>query len=192
MRLKLKIILGCDQRGITRPETTAIVLIALVTVVSSLAFASLTTGLFAGDKSKDNTRSGLAEAGGTLAPKGAVVLTASTTGASGVVSEIAFQLALSAGGEPVDLTPGKTIIKYTDGVQSRIFDSPSGFTVSALVPTDYDNLLERGELYEIKLIDVDNLGVSTDFTLLVIPSIGVALSIERRTPALFDKVMVLN
>ena len=168
-----------------------IVSIAIVTVVSSLVVASLTPGLFAPDHSKDPTRIGVAAARATIVSKGAVVLTASTSGASGVVSEIAIQVALSADGEPVDLTPGETIIRYTDGVQSTIFDSPSGFTVSGLGSADSDNLLEHGELYELKLINLDNLGVSTNFTLQVIPSQGAVLSMERRTPALFDDVMFL-
>ena len=168
-----------------------IVSIAVVTVVSSFVFASLTAGLFAPDKSKDPTRSGVAAARATMVTKGAVILTASTSGASGIVSEIAIQVALSADGEPVDLTPGETIIRYTDGVQSTIFDSQSGFTVSGLGAADSDDLLERGEIYELKLINIDNLGVSTDFTLQVIPSRGAVLTMERRTPALFDDVMYL-
>ena len=108
------------SRGITGLET-AIVLIAFVVVSSVFAFAALSTGLFSSDKSKETINAGLAEARGTLELRGAIVAQASTTGDSGIVSEIKFQVANAAGGESIDLTPGETIIKYTDVSQSRTF-----------------------------------------------------------------------
>ena len=102
-----------DQRGITGLET-AIVLIAFVVVSSVFAFAALSTGLFSSDKAKETISAGLAETRGTLEQKGAIILTASTTGSSGVVSQIEFQVSNAAAGEPIDLKPGNTVLRYTD------------------------------------------------------------------------------
>ena len=76
-----------DQRGITGLET-AIVLIAFVVVSSVFAFSVLSTGLFSSDKAKETISAGLEGKRSTLEMKGSIILTASTTGASGVVSQI--------------------------------------------------------------------------------------------------------
>ena len=146
-----------NQRGITGLET-AIVLIAFVVVSSVFAFAALSTGLFSADKAKDTIQTGLAETRGSMELKGSVVLSASTTGTSGVVSNIAFQVSNAAGGDAIDLTPGKTIIKYNDDTQSKIFDASSGFTITAIGSADADKLLELKEIYEINLINLDTTG----------------------------------
>ncbi len=135
--------------------------------------------------------------------KGSVILTSSTTGTSGVVSDIAFQVASAAGGESIDLTPGKTIIKYTDSTQSKIFQSTSGFTVTSLGTADADKLLERNEVYEIQMIDLETTGAGNDtltsqlmtnktFSLEVIPPSGAVLFIERTTPVFLDTTTSLN
>ena len=190
------------QQGITGLET-AIVLIAFVVVSSVFAFAALSTGLFSSDKAKETIQAGLAETRGSMELKGSVILTASTTGTSGVVSDIAFQVASAAGGESIDLTPGKTIIKYTDATQSKIFQSTSGFTVTGLGTADSDKLLERNEVYEIQLIDLETTGSGNDtltnqlqtnktFSLEVIPPTGAVLFIERTTPVFLDTTTSLN
>tara|TARA_B100000315_G_scaffold225569_1_gene231921 strand:- start:306 stop:725 length:420 start_codon:yes stop_codon:yes gene_type:complete len=136
--------------------------------------------------------------------KGSVILTSFTTETSGVVSDIAFVVASAAGGESIDLTPGKTIIKYTDASQSKIFESTSGFTVTALGNADTDKLLERNEVYEIQLIDLET-GTGTDrdtltnplvtnrtFSIEVIPPSGAVLHIQRTTPVFLDTTISLN
>jgi flagellin FlaB len=201
--LKLPRSLFPDQRGITGLET-AIVLIAFVVVSSVFAFAALSTGLFSSDKAKETIQAGLAETRGSMELKGSVILTSSTTGTSGVVSDIAFQVANAAGGESIDLTPGKTIIKYTDDTQSKIFQSTSGFTVTSLGTADSDKLLERNEVYEVQLIDLETgtgTGVDTltnllqtnkTFSLEIIPPSGAVLFIERTTPVFLDSTTSLN
>ena len=185
-----------NQRGITGLET-AIVLIAFVVVSSVFAFAALSIGLFSADKAKDTIQAGLAETRGSMELKGSVVLSASTTGTSGVVSNIAFQVSNVAGGEAIDLTPGKTIIKYNDDTQSKIFDASSGFTITAIGSADADKLLELKEIYEINLINLDTTGTgkntltnklqtSKTFSLEIIPPRGAVLFIERTTPVYLD------
>ena len=117
-----------DQRGITGLET-AIVLIAFVVVSSVFAFAALSTGLFSSDKAKETITAGLAEARGTLELKGSVIAKVSgvTGSATGVtVTSIEFQVSNAAAGQAIDLTPGNTVIKYSDKNQSVNMTSTSG------------------------------------------------------------------
>ena len=194
-----------DQRGITGLET-AIVLIAFVVVSSVFAFAALSTGLFSSDKAKETIQAGLAETRGSMELKGSVIATSPTSGTAAVVSAIAFQVSNAAGGESIDLTPGKTLIKYTDQTQSKMFltdSATNGFTSTGLGSADTDMLLERNEVYEIKLnglntTDTGNdnltntLGVNITFSLEVIPPRGAVLFIERTTPIYLENTMSLN
>ena len=193
-----------DQRGITGLET-AIVLIAFVVVSSVFAFAALSTGLFSSDKVKETIQAGLSETRGSMELKGSVIIDAVTTGTTANANNITFQVSNAAGGEAIDLTPGKTLIKYSDKTQSKMFvtDGPPGFTVTALGDADTDKLLERNETYEIKLTYLGSLstgnnqltnllGVATTFSLEVIPPKGAVLFIERTTPIYYDPSNSLN
>ena len=189
MKMSKMIIRVNEERGITGLET-AIVLIAFVVVSSVFAFAALSTGLFSSDQAKETIRAGLSEARGTLELRGAVI--AEDTDSDGDVDKIYFQVANAAGGEPIDLTQGKTIIRYSDSSQSVIFDSAAMFSVSPVGDADSDNLLEPGELYEISLLNMEsnlatNLANSKTFVIEVIPPQGAVLYIERTTPVVVDK-----
>jgi len=180
--------LASDQRGITGLET-AIVLIAFVVVSSVFAFAALSTGLFSSDKAKETHTAGLAESRGTLELKGLVVAKVSgTTGATGVVTSIEFQISNAAAGEAIDMTPGNTIIKYRDKTQTVNLNSSTEFSASNIAAFgDTDSLLEIGELFQITLLNLTSnlatdLGTNTDFTIEMIPSGGAVLFIGRRTP----------
>ncbi|MEE8466563.1 MAG: archaellin/type IV pilin N-terminal domain-containing protein [Dehalococcoidia bacterium] len=191
-----------NQRGITGLET-AIVLIASVVVSSVFAFAALSTGMFSSDKARETINAGLAQTRATMELKGSVIGTAQTTGITANITTIEFHVTQSAGGADVDLTPGTTIIKFTDQTQSKIFSSTSGFTVSGIGSSDSDDLLERNEVYKISLIDLETLSsnddnltngltVNTTFTIEVIPVKGAVLHIERTTPIFFDVINFLN
>ena len=192
------------ERGITGLET-AIVLIAFVVVSSVFAFAALSTGMFSSDKARETVNAGLAQTRATMELKGSVIGTADVAATTGVLTTIAFHVTQSAGGADVDLTPGTTIIKYTDDIQSKLFASTSGFTVTGIGSADTDNLLERNEVYKISLINLDTglhatnddtlataLGVNKTFTLEVIPTRGAVLHIERTTPIFMDIINFLN
>ena len=180
--------LASDQRGITGLKT-AIVLIAFVVVSSVFAFAALSTGLFSSDKAKETHTAGLAESRGTLELKGSVVAKVSgTTGATGVVTSIEFQISNAVAGEAIHMTPGNTIIKYSDKTQTVNLNSSTEFSASNIAAFgDTDSLLEIGELFQITLLDLTSnlatdLGTNTDFTIEMIPSGGAVLFIGRRTP----------
>ena len=190
--------LASDQRGITGLET-AIVLIAFVVVSSVFAFAALSTGLFSSDKAKETHTAGLAESRGTLELKGSVVAKVSgTTGATGVVTSIEFQISNAAAGEAIDMTPGNTIIKYRDKTQTVNLNSSTEFSASNIAAFgDTDSLLEIGELFQITLLDLTtqlatDLGTNTVFTIELIPSRGAVLFIGRRTPGSLEASNTLD
>ena len=187
-----------DQRGITGLET-AIVLIAFVVVSSVFAFAALSTGLFSSDKAKETISAGLAEARGTLELKGSVIATgAGTTQSTAAVTQIVFQVSNAAAGEAIDLTPGNTIIKYSDDNQTVNMNATSDFTaINIAAFGDTDSLLEVGEVFEITLLDLKgqlgtDLGTSTVFTIELVPPSGAVLFIGRRTPVSLKSSMNLN
>ena len=181
-----------DQRGITGLET-AIVLIAFVVVSSVFAFAALSTGLFSSDKSRDTHNAALSEARGTLEVRGSVVAKEHTT-TGDIIDEITIHVSNAAGGEAVNLTPGNTLITYTDASQSVTLDSTSttgGFTVTPLGSADTDKLVEVGEMYEVKVIGLGeklnpDLGKDTEFTLEIKPPQGAVVHINRRTPIIVE------
>ena len=189
---------GRDERGITGLET-AIVLIAFVVVSSVFAFAALSTGLFSSDKAKETISAGLAEARGTLELKGSVVAKVSgSTGSFGVVTTIEFQLSNAAAGESIDMTPGNTVIKYSDNSQTVTMNASSEFAATNVAAFgDSDNLLEVGEVFEIILFDMTtqlatDLGTNKKFTLELIPPSGAVLFIGRRTPVSLEASNRLN
>ena len=188
-----------DQRGITGLET-AIVLIAFVVVSSVFAFAALSTGLFTTDKAKETIHAGLSEARSTMELKGSVIAEA-TAGSTGSVNELVFQVSNAAAGEAIDLSQGNTIIRYTDKNQSANLNEVAEFTVDDMGTGDGDAMLERGEVFEIRILNMDDqvgtdlinaLGVDTEFTLEVIPPKGAVLFIQRTTPISFDLFTMLN
>ncbi|NQW23191.1 MAG: hypothetical protein HQ475_07095 [SAR202 cluster bacterium] len=193
-----------NQRGITGLET-AIVLIAFVVVSSVFAFAALSTGMFSSDKARETVTAGLAQTRATMELKGSVIGTATVTGSAGSMTTVNFHVTQSAGGADVDLTPGTTVIKYTDKVQSVLFGSSAGFTVAGIGGADTDKLLERNEVYKVELISLDSgynstgvdtlqaaLGTNKTFTLEVIPTKGAVVHIERTTPIFMDAINFLN
>ena len=197
------LISGCNnQRGITGLET-AIVLIAFVVVSSVFAFAALSTGMFSSDKARETVNAGLAQTRATMELKGSVIGTSDVAAVTGVLTTITFHVTQSAGGADIDLTPGTTVIKYTDETQAKLFGSTAGFTVTGIGAADSDNLLERNEVYKIELVNLNvtgtgddkltnSLGVSKTFTLEVIPVKGAVLHIERTTPIYMDVINFLN
>ncbi len=186
-----------DRRGITGLET-AIVLIAFVVVSSVFAFAALSTGLFSSDKAKETISAGLAETRGTMELKGSVIAAVSgVTGTTAVVTSIEFQVSNAAAGGDIDLTPGNTIIKYTDPNQPVNMNSGEFTSTNIATFGDTDKLLEIGEVFEIILTNLDtqlasNLATNSSFTIEVIPPTGAVLFIGRRTPVSMGPTNLLD
>ncbi len=102
-----------EEEGITGLET-AIILIAFVVVATVFAFVVLSTGLFSAERGKEAVYAGLQKTRGTLELRGSVI--ANTDGTT--VQTLVFDVANSAGGEPVNLDPAatsnKVVIDYRD------------------------------------------------------------------------------
>lgn len=150
-----------NPRGITGLET-AIVLIAFVVVASVFAFAALSVGLFSAEESKSTIQNALADVQGTLGIKGSVFakhnvvagrnVTGDITETTGdFVEEIVFLVGNAAGGVAIDVTPGKTIIRYSDGGQSIIMDTASEFKSVGLGSANDDQVVQAGELWRSPL-----------------------------------------
>ncbi len=109
-----------------------------------------------------------------------------------IIDQATLQVANAAGGQAVDLTPGKTLITYFDAGQ-MVNIATADVTVTALGNADTDKLVEPGEMYEIKLSGLKaglnpDLKTDTPFVIQIKPAIGAVLQIARRTPVLLDKV----
>ncbi|MCH8800968.1 MAG: hypothetical protein IH963_08675 [Chloroflexi bacterium] len=159
--------------------------------------------MFASDASREVHMIGLENTRTSLELKGSVIGFANSTGATGVITDLRFSVGQAAGGGKVDLTPGTMVIKYTDETQTKLFGSTAGFTVIGIGGADSDNLLERNEIYEIRMINLNitgngddslkyPLGVNRTFTLEVIPIEGTVLQIERTTPVSMDLINFLK
>jgi len=180
-----------EEEGITGLET-AIILIAFVVVATVFAFVVLSTGLFSAERGKEAVYAGLQKTRGTLELRGSVVATTDGT----VVTDLVFDVANSAGGEPVNLDPAatsnKVVIDYRD---ATVNETNITWVATWPVAGDGDTLLEPGELAEIS-IDVSaltaTLGANQPFALEVKPPLGGTMIIARTMPAGLDTVVDLH
>ena len=104
-----------------------------------------------------------------------------------MISQIEFQVSNAAAGEPIDLTPGNTIVRYSDKNQVKNMTTTSDFTaINIAAFGDSGSLLEMGEIFEIKLINLQtrlttHLAPGTEFTIEVVPPRG---AVEKKQDAL--------
>ena len=179
-----------DESGITALET-AIILIAFIVVASVFAFTILSAGSASTERGQEAIYAGLEGVQSSMEVKGAVI--ALDAGGTGSVENLVFTLAPVSGGDPVDLTPGGTVvIGYRDEAQ---YLNDMTYTVDWVGASDGDNLLEQDELAEITVAVTGLsplLGANTPFTLEVKPPTGAVISIERTTPAAIEAVMELR
>ncbi len=183
--------LAKDERGITGLET-AIILIAFVIVASVFAFVVLSTGLFSAERGKETVFAGLQKAQANLELHGSVVVTATASTPDGMT----FDLALAAGGLPINLDPSAqtntVVMNYIDQ-DAREADIP--YTVT-WIRGDGDTLLEAGELAEVAITlptpGGNNLDPNEQFTIEVIAPSGGTMLIARTMPPAIDPVMDLH
>jgi len=201
-----------EQKGITGLET-AIILIAFVVVASVFAYTVLSAGLFAAERGKEAVHAGLEGARSTVELRGGVIaLAGNVTAAS--VNRLTFTMSSTLGGEPVNFTPptnvtggmagdnnpNVVVISYIDQNQHRI---DMAWTKTAIGEDDGDNLLEKGEKFQITIggaLEAAGLVTALEpdlrkdrtFTIEMKPPVGAVLNIERTIPAIVDRVMNLN
>jgi len=171
--------LPAGEEGVTGLET-AIILIAFVVVASVFGYVVLTTGVFATEKGKEATMAGLSQVRTTLQQRGGVIASKSSTAST--VDTVIVRVSTMAGGAPIDASD--LTVSYLDADQSTY---PS-FIVEQ-INGDGDNVLEPGELFDIK-VDLTSLatplGTSADFIIMIQPVNGSALHLERTTPGSLD------
>ena len=108
-----------------------------------------------------------------------------------VVDNIVLTLSNAAGGQPVDMTGGTTIVSYMD--PDTLANDITNYTLSKLDSADADNLLETSELFEIR-VDVSTYGLTNDdeFTINIKPDSGAVVTIGRSIPAQINTRMSLR
>jgi len=188
--------LGCDERGVTGLDA-AIITIAFVVVASVFAFAALSTGLFTTDRAKETVTAGLSEARGTMVLKGSIVATAGVSGAAGTIDSLSFLVTNAAAGEPIDMTVGNTVVRYTDKYQTVMLSHTGEFIASQVGSGDGDSLMEAPEVFEITIPSMvallaTDLAVDQTFTLEVIPPKGAVLYIQRTLPKSLEGINTLD
>ena len=126
-----------------------------------------------------------------------MIATASTTGSAGVVSSISFQVSSAAAAESINMAVGSIIVKYTDINQSLTLDESGEVTIEGVGNEDGDSLLERGEIYEITLPNLDTqlnptLGTDAKFIVEMIAPRGAVLHVERTIPVSLEAIQSLD
>jgi len=190
-----------DERGITGLET-AIILIAFVVVASVFAYTVLSAGIFSSQKGQEAVYSGLQQARSTLEMKGQLIAQGNTT----AVGNVTFCVASALEGESIDLTPptdngngtaavGSTNVVVISYSSAGIRTDDLAWTVVPMGQDNGDNVLDRGEMFEIT-VNLLGAGEVVDtyhtFNIEVKPPVGSILVIERTTPAALSSVMILN
>jgi flagellin FlaB len=208
------------EKGITGLET-AIILIAFVVVAAVFAYTTLSSGLFATQKAQEAAYSGLQEAQSSIELKSPVILTANTTGSTGMVQQISFCVSNLLGGSAIDFTPPTANTTDNDGLSApgssnivviNYIDTNQTvedlfWSVEALGSNDGDNILEKNEKFEITIgsstpgsdggnlvnaLTTASLSINTKFNIIIATPAGAILQIERTTPGSIDKIMNLR
>ena len=145
-----------EQLGITGLET-AIVLIAFVVVSSVFAFASLSTGLFSADKSKETIQAGLSEARGTIEVRAGMELKAVlSTGETAVAGEGAATGDTSYKLTKIPVLPGSEVIQSGSTVLTLGKDYTINYDTGRVTLTKEANVITATySNYEISTADIN-------------------------------------
>jgi len=190
------------DEGFTGLEA-AIVLIAFVVVAAVFSYVVLGAGFFTTQKSQEVVHTGVQQASSTLEIVGNVYGTAHQSGAP--LDAINFTMALAPGGTPVDVA--KMTMTYSNktqvetlafaggsGTQSRAAATAGGWTILNIrndIDSTYNNLLEKGEQFEMMAMPSNTIPADTEFSLEVKPITGASLGIKRTVPPSTKVVNIL-
>lgn len=169
----------------------AIVLTAFIVVAAVFAYVVLGAGFFTTQKSKEVVHTGVETATSSVELAGSVIAQGNTTAES--VVNITIYVQLTAGQNPVDLHPNRTVLSYTD-INDHVNDIYTSLSnLTQFGANDTDELLEAGEKFRITVdVSTYDLGINDDFKLELKPLKGATLAIERTIPPEIDQVMDLN
>ena len=180
-----------NEDGFTGLEA-AIVLIAFIVVAAVFSYVILGAGFFTTQKSQEVVHTGVSQTSSSVEIVGNVY-GISTTG--GKIDKFQFDLGLTAGGSPVDME--KTVLTYSSSISTApaylTFKSTSTlgnneWYLQSRNNGDPDNLLERGEIFTIKVKVADQVGANERMRLEIRPPVGAVLSMDRTAPPQIDKV----
>ncbi|MFA4877766.1 MAG: archaellin/type IV pilin N-terminal domain-containing protein [Methanoregula sp.] len=183
-----------NDKGFTGLEA-AIVLIAFVVVAAVFSYVVLAAGFFTTQKSQEVVHTGVQQASSTIQISGNIYGTGT---AGSTIDTMNFSASLAPGGTPVDFD--KVAITYSNATNLETLSrgtkgQPPGsgqWTIAAVHnEATNDDVLEKGEQFDIVVKPTNSLPKNDQFTLDVKPSIGAALSITRTTPASIQKINVL-
>ncbi|MBP2145175.1 flagellin FlaB [Methanofollis sp. W23] len=176
----------------------AIVLIAFVVVAAVFSYVMLGAGFFTSQKSQEVVHTSVEQASASIEVRGDVY--GYDKAKTGEIVGLQFNLALTAGGSPVDIN--KTVMTYAtaDTVQVLTRDltkdadtlAVGEWTVIKKVGNnDTDNLVERGEQFVINVKLPQTLKANEHFNLEVKPAAGAALGLKRTAPPQIDAANLL-
>jgi archaeal flagellin FlaB len=182
-----------SQKGITGLET-AIILIAFVVVAAVFAYTVLSAGLFSTQKSQEAVYSGLERTQSTMELKSSVIGTAASAGATSILTNLVFTMAIASGGNSIDFTApsgnsggiatgnNSITISYVDKVQ-RVDNLY--WTKTPVGQDNSNNLLEPNEQFQINVSTAaltTGITANSTFTIEIKTSKGAVLSFQRTMP----------
>lgn len=187
-----------DKRAFTGLEA-AIVLTAFVVVAAVFSYVILNAGFFTTEKSKEAVHKGMEKTSRATEIAGDIIAKENSSGFDGRISNITVPLALSTGGTAVHIGTGpgagNLIVTYTD---PGVYASNASWT-RTFFGNDTDEELEYGEKVEITVtvpsgayLDANATAASCKFTITIQPPEAPLTTVEKRTPATIDTVMVVR
>jgi archaeal flagellin FlaB len=176
----------------------AIVLIAFIVVAAVFSYVVLGAGFYTTQKSQEVVHTSVQSAGSNLQIVGNVY----GIGTQGdTVTMVNFSIGLAAGGTPIDFE--KVVMIYSNATQVETLRPISGWQGTGVTPGTWaisgvqnpagtsNNLLERGEQFDISAYPTNGIIKNDAFTLEVKPDIGSSMAIKRTAPASVSSVNIL-
>ena len=106
------------------------------------------------------------------------------------IDSLDVQVSNPAGGAPVDMTPGQTVMTYMDANDSY---TVTNFGLTRLGSGDSDNLLEKGEVFSLNVdTSTGDLTDGDTFTVQLKPPSGAVMNLSRTVPDKIETVIQLD
>nr|WP_321349386.1 flagellin [uncultured Methanoregula sp.] len=176
----------------------AIVLIAFVVVAAVFSYVVLGAGFYTTQKSQEVVHTGVQSAGSNMQVVGNVY----GVGTQGdTINKVNFSIALAPGGTPIDFE--KLVIVYSNATTLETLRPIAGWQGSGVTAGTWgiasvqnpvgisNNLLEKGEQFDICAAPTNGIIKNDAFTLEVKPDIGATIAIKRTAPPSISGVNVL-
>ena len=191
-----------DEKGFTGLEA-AIVLVAFVVVAAVFSYVMLgagfyttpksqevvhTGGFYTTQKSQEVVHTGVQQANSSVELSEDVI----AKGDDDIISEVNLCLQLTSGGSSVDMA--KTLIVFSSPAvpPTELTLANNGFTIPHTYNDNEDNIIDRGEKFEISIDTGDySIGANDEFQLEIKPPQGASYTIHRKAPPSIKSIMTL-